>query len=311
MAFTRLVIQPQLTFADFVPQYLGIVKGNMSPTTFEFYERTIERLLIPEFGHIRIADIKPLHIQNFIRKLSETTAEAKNKDIEAHALTPATIRRYVTCLKSIFKQAMKLDLISVNPTNSEKISLPKIIQPKIEIFTKQEAQEIMNCLLNESLQFQVMIQIAIITGARRGELVGLKFSDIDFDNKKITIERSAIKLKGKPIATKEPKDYEIRTISVNDYCIQLIKLLQEEKEKEKEQLGESWVGNNWLFTQMERRNNEPSDPYKMVFQIFSKAQSKAQKIPLSQTHFRNIVIIRRLEYQARAGQIRTRRYRND
>ena len=79
------------------------------------------------YNSITIAEIKPLHIQNFIKKLSETTAEAKHKDLKANTLKPATISRYITCLKSIFKQAMKLDLISVNPTNSEKISLPKIV----------------------------------------------------------------------------------------------------------------------------------------------------------------------------------------
>ena len=268
---------PKLTFAEFVPQYLSIVKGNMSPTTYEFYDRTIERLLLPEFGHIRIAEIKPLHIQNFIKKLSETTAEAKHKDLKANTLKPATISRYITCLKSIFKQAMKLDLISVNPTNSEKISLPKIVQPKIEIFTKQEAQKIMNCLLDESLQFQVMIQIAIITGARRGELVGLKFSDIDFENKKITIERSAVKLTGQSIITKPPKDYEIRTISVNDYCIQLIKLLQEEKEKEKELLGESWVGDDWLFTQWNGEIMNPQTPTKWFSKFLKKHKLKHRK----------------------------------
>ena len=120
----------------------------------------------------------------------------------------------------------------------------------------------MKCLLDESLQFQVMIQIAIITGTRRGELVGLKFSDIDFENKKITIERSAVKSTGQSIITKPPKDYEIRTISVNDYCIQLIKLLQEEKEKEKEQLGESWVGDDWLFAQWNGEIMNPQTPTK-------------------------------------------------
>lgn len=252
----------KLTFADFIPQYLSIVKDIMSPTTYEFYDRTIERLLIPEFGHLKLTDIKPIHIQNFITKLSETTAEVKKKDLETHTLSSATISRYITCLKSIFKYSMKLDLISVNPTDTQKISMPKIVQPKIEIFSEQEAQEMLNCLLEEDLQFQVLIQLAIITGARRGELVGLKFSDIDFMNKKITIERSAIKLQGKPIATKAPKDYEVRTISVNDYCIQLIKLLQEEKEREKNRLGDLWIGDDWLFTQWNGEIMNPQTPTK-------------------------------------------------
>ena len=65
----------------------------------------------------------------------------------------------------------------------------------------------------EDLQFQVLIQLAIYMGARRGEIVGLKFSDIDFNTRQIGVERSAYKLKGESIKTKAPKDNEKRTSS--------------------------------------------------------------------------------------------------
>lgn len=70
---------------------------------------------------------------------------------------------------------------------------PKAQAPKIEIFAKQEAAQMLEALENEDLQFQTLIQLAIFTGARRGELVALKFSDIDFEQRKITIERAAYK----------------------------------------------------------------------------------------------------------------------
>lgn len=268
---------PKLTFADFVPQYLSIIKNSISPTTYEFYERTIERLFMSEFGHLKLMDIKPLHIQNFINKLSEMTADTQNNDETARTLSATTIRRYVTCLKSIFKQAMKLDLIAVNPTDSQKISMPKIVQPKLEIFTKQEAQTMLSCLVNEDLQFQVMIQIAIITGARRGELVGLKFSDVDFNSRKITIERAAIHLSGQQTTTKPPKDYEIRTISVNEYCIELIKLLKQEKEERRERLGDEWIGDDWLFTQWNGEIMNPQTPTKWFTKFLKRNNLKHRK----------------------------------
>ena len=70
------------------------------------------------------------------------------------------------------------------------IVVPKIVTPEVEIFTKQEAAAILDALADEPLQFQACIQLAILTGARLGELVALKFSDVDFDNHKIKIERA-------------------------------------------------------------------------------------------------------------------------
>ncbi len=268
---------PKLTFKDFIPQYLGIIRNIISPTTYESYVNCINRLLIPEFGHMKLASIKPIHIQSFIQKLCETTADCKAKNVEEHKLSASTVQRYLTCLKSIFKQAAKLDLIGMNPTDSAKLTMPKIVNPKIEIFTKQEAQKMLSCLVDEELQFQVLIQIAIITGARRGELVGLKFSDIDFENNKITIERSAIKLKGQPITTKPPKDYEVRTIAVNEYCINLIRLLQKEKQSTRQRLGTAWCGDDWLFTQWNGEIMNPQTPTRQFAKFLERHELKHRK----------------------------------
>lgn len=180
-----------------MPQYLAIAKNSLSKDTLERYEQTIQRFIIPELGYLKLTDVKPIHIQNFINKLCDTKVQrsAKWQDSE-RTLSAASITRYMNVVKSIFRQAFKLGLISENPTNSQRLTLPKVATPKIEIFTKQEAQEMLTCLLKDDIQFQVLIQLAIITGARRGELVALKFSDVNFDTHMITIERAAIKLKG-------------------------------------------------------------------------------------------------------------------
>ena len=135
----------------------------------------------------------------------------------------------------------------------------------------------LTCLENEELQFQVLVQLAIMTGARCGELVGLKFTDIDFDSGKITIERSAYKIAGQPIAVKPPKDYEIRTISVNSYCIELIRLLQAEKLRQSQELGSQWHNENWLFTQWNGEIMNPQTPTKQFAKFLKRYGLKHRK----------------------------------
>lgn len=106
----------------------------------------------------------------------------------------------------------------------------------------------LSCLECEPLQYQVLVQLALFTGARRGELAALKFSDIDFDTNKIMIERSAYKLSKQKIQFKSPKDNEARTVTLSLACIELIKLLQQEKQKEAAKLGTKWQEGDWLFT---------------------------------------------------------------
>ena len=135
----------------------------------------------------------------------------------------------------------------------------------------------LQCLESEALQFQVLIQLAIMTGARCGELVGLQFSDFDYSGGKVTIERSAYKIAGQPIAVKPPKDYEVRTIDINRHCIQLVMLLHAEKQRQAELLGSQWVGGEWLFTQWNGEILNPQTPTKQFAKFLKKNGLKHRK----------------------------------
>ncbi len=268
-----------MRFADFIPKYLETTKSTLAPTTHEYYTRIINDLIIPAFGHLKFKDITPSHVQQFIQQLASAPKEKRNSQpVEnGETLSPSSIRRYLTVLQSIFKQAVKLGLISDSPAKVERLTLPKAQSPKIEIFTKQEAAQMLEALENEDLQFQTLIQLAIFTGARRGELVALKFSDIDFEQRKITIERAAYKIKGQPLATKPPKDYETRTVTINESCCELLKLLKAEKIESAQRLGSQWLGGNWVFTQWNGEMMNPMTPTKQFSKFLARNGLKHRK----------------------------------
>jgi len=263
---------PRLTLDDFIPQYFEIVRDSLSPTTYEFYQRCVELHISPLLGHLKLKDIKPVHIQDFIKKISTHKVRESTEKRSA-----STVRRYLTVLQSVLKQAVKLELLSTNPASAEKLTIQKSVAPKVEIFTKQQAAEMLSCLEKEELQFQVLIQLAIMTGARRGELTCLKFSDFDYDANKMTIERAAVKLKGQSTQIKPPKDYEIRTISVSPFCIELVKMLKAEKLREAERLGDKWQGGDWLFTQWNGEIMNPQTPTKQFSKFLEKNGLKHRK----------------------------------
>ena len=155
---------------------------------------------------------------------------------------------------------MKLELIQTNPANADRLTMPKPITPQVEIFTRTEAQEMLLCLDSEPLQYKVLVYLALMSGAREGELVALKFSDVDFINNKITIERAAYKLKGEPVTTKPPKDNDIRTVKVDEYTIDLIRQLRAEKEQERLRLGTAWLNSDWIFTTWNGSIMHPATP---------------------------------------------------
>lgn len=259
--------QKNITMEMFIPQYLEIAKESLSPTTYEFYTSIINRFILPMLGHHKISEIKPVHVQAFISQLNHIESAAPN----AHKpISPNTVKRYLCVLQSIFRLAIKLGMIIENPASAQKLTMKKPVKPEIDIFTKQEAAEMLAALETEPLQFQVLIQLAIMTGARRGELVALKFSDFDRVSNQVTIQRAAIKLSGEQAQIKPPKDYEIRTVSITPEMIQLVQQLQQEKQRERRMLGSQWQGDEWLFTQWNGEMMNPQTPTKQFSKFLAR-----------------------------------------
>jgi len=257
-----------MKLSDFCVQYLELKSGKLAPTTLKYYEQIFDKRVIPALGHMKLKDIKPMHVQKFILQLQSdnmiienkgnkgTTPpkrirkSEKNEDLEAKTrLSNTSIKRYFVAFQSLMALAYKMELITSNPAKAEKLDLPPLPPAHTEIFTKKEAAEMLACLEKEELKYQVLVQLAIILGARRGELMALKWGSINFENKKLTIKASNYKITGEPIKTKLPKDYKIRTISISDYCIELLTRYKQEQDNEAEKLGDQWHNEDWVFTQ--------------------------------------------------------------
>lgn len=258
------VVDPTIRLCDFCEKYLEIAKGTLSPTTYAFYQEQIRSLIVPALGHFKLKDITAAHVQQYIQQLSDMPISTRAGECSKSGarLSPSTVRRRLAVLQAVLKQAVKLGIIPETPAKAEKLTIPKVKQPKIEIFSKQEAAQMLACLEMEDIQFQTLIQLAIFMGARRGELVALKFSDVDFEQSKITIARAAVKLKGQKTIIKPPKDYEVRTVTVNQSCLELIKLLRAEKAREAARLGTQWINGGWLFTTWNGEIMNPQTPTK-------------------------------------------------
>lgn len=98
-------------------------------------------------------------------------------------------------------------------------------------------------------QLRVLFNLAIYAGLRKGELLALEWSDIDFENNTVTVSKAVSVVAGKQI-TKEPKaETSRRTVSIPHFLTQRIKALRRERLKCRLTLGDYWQGGEWLFIQ--------------------------------------------------------------
>lgn len=230
---------------DFVPQFLQNVSNSLAVTTVDEYKRVLKTTVIPSMGHLKLKDIHPTHIQKFINNLASGEYRLDGKDT---GYSPATVKRYYAVLSSVISNAYQLGMISENPCDSGKIKLPRIEQ-ETQIYDEEKLSQMLSCLDNEPLMWQLYVHLALNTGCRRSELSALRWSSIDFENNQINVSKSLYKLKGQPTAEKDTKTHQTRPVSIPYYCIQLLRLYQSEQAEKRLRLGTKWVGTDYIFTQ--------------------------------------------------------------
>ena len=98
----------------------------------------------------------------------------------------------------------------------------------------------------------------------------MRFSDIDFANQTIKIRRAAYKTKGEESATKPPKDYETRTIDINQSCCDLLKQMKADKLSNAQRLGTKWIEGDWVFSQWNGLMMNPQTPTRQFSKFLAK-----------------------------------------
>ena len=213
--------------------YLPTKKLNASKKTIADYSDYFRLHILPFFGDCLLTEITPAMIQK--RLLDFGTDHAHSSTIKFYAI-----------LNNFFDMAFMDDSIKVNPML--KIKRPKqnkdeIQKPESEkALTVEQLRYVLECLENEPLKWRTFIHLCADTGCRRSELVALQWSDIDFDNLTVSINKSFGYTKEDGIYLTTPKNGKKRPVDIGEKSLKLL------QELHKEQLNNK-ILTAWVFTQ--------------------------------------------------------------
>jgi integrase len=209
-----------------------------------------EKRVYKAIGHLRLNKVTPRHIQSFILELNEA------------GLAPKTIKNYVYLISSIFNHAIKMQQVSFNPC--ENVTIPRQEQKDKEIYTPEETQKFLNLLSTadgKDLKFAVFFTLAIFSGFRRGEILGLEFKDIDMETGIINVNRASYWTKERGTYTDTPKTRTSRrSVKVPEEVIAFLKRFREYQNRQKSDLGDKWIEHDRLFTGWNGLPMNPNSP---------------------------------------------------
>lgn len=198
-------ISKSYTFNQWADKWLNVIKDTVTDSTYNGYEVAVRLHLKPYFQNARIIDIKQIDVQQYINKISKEVPHE-------------SVMKYKNCLNAIFEMAVDNDICYKNPCTNIKIT------PRIETNEKQTyTQEQTNLILEYAKTHKYGLEISILLeyGLRRGELLGLRWEDIDFENNILHIRKSVADIKNKDtgkieVIIKEPKNkYSIRQVPIS------------------------------------------------------------------------------------------------
>lgn len=250
----------KIRFAEFCKTYLEVKKDSLSPNTFQFYERIITDTLIPMFGTLWLRDIRTYHVQQFIQYLAN---DRPRGDGEEGSLSAATVKRYTTVLRSVLTLAYKMEYIEEDIGSAKRLEFPKISTNEIEVYSFDEINEVLSAAETEPLHIRVLVEVALFTGLRRAEIVGLKWDDIDFDERRLAVRRSIYKLKNTKAQEKDTKsDYSTRTIAIPERLCETLKEYRIHQDRHASFLGSAWKNLGYIFTEEDGYVMNPHTPTK-------------------------------------------------
>lgn len=250
-----------MTFNQFTKMWEeDYAEKELAPATFERYKGMLKGRILPYFGHYKLDLIKPPHILKFYDYLSKEHQVKRCKDNKGEtvlkALSSKTILEHHRLLRSMLQTAIYWQIIPYNP--AARIKPPKHTRPKIQCYDDIQSKQLLESLENEEIKFQTIVVLTLFTGMRRGEVLGLEWSDIDFKEGFVSISKANQYLASKGIFEKDPKtDSSVRIVAIPKVVVELLEKYKVWYNKQKAKCGDLWIDSNKLFVQW---NGKPMHP---------------------------------------------------
>jgi integrase len=229
------------TLSDWVHQHwLPSIESRVKPSTFDSYKRNLELHVLPRLGGRQLQQVTPSMLNRVYTDLLS----------EGHLTKPSglsvkTVRYIHTILHKTLADAVDSGLITVNVAERSKPPKPRS-RPAAEIgfWTAEELGVFLELVRRHRLE--AAWHLAAMTGMRRGEVLGLRWKDIDFDAARISVRQALVSVSYK-VMVSTPKNHRARVIDIDPDTNQLLKRHRNSQRLDREELGADYQDSDLVF----------------------------------------------------------------
>lgn len=244
-----------------------------------------------ELSAVSVGTIKSLRMGNNVNQTTankicvalELPLDKLFKPVSENSkLSSASVHYHHRVLSTILSTAVEWQIIPFNPC--KRVKPPKNTKQAPKYLDDKQVIKFFECLESEPIKYQIMFKCCVFLGLRNGELMGLEWKDIDFQNNVIHIRRESLYLSSKGIYTEDGKtSMSKRTIKGSSALLLSLKAYKAEQAKERLKLGDRWINSDRLFVKW---NGEPAHPdsFRLWLSKFTKKNDLTKITPHKLRH---------------------------
>lgn len=243
--YTASAVKFETVAEEWLTEY---AEPNLRSTTYARM-KLLRKRVYSVIGHLRIDKITTRDVQKFISSLSKDGVNQKT----GGPLSPKTVRHYLSYISDIFEYSIRMGYVSENPCR--KVFPPRLKSVEKQIYSQEELVMLLTKMEDAPVKYRVFFFLAAYSGFRRGEMLGLEWKDVDFDNSVISVCRTSSYTADRGTHAADTKTRNSRrALKISSYIMTLLQELREEQREDAVKYGSKWVETDRLFTKW---NGEP------------------------------------------------------
>lgn len=235
------------TVAKFLDGWLEhTLKARAKPRSVESFASIVNKHIVPALGRIRLDKLTPQQVQALLEKKRQPykTKTRSGKAIEKHGLSPQSVASIRTVLRSALGQALKWGMVARNVATL--VDPPRIPRPQNHVIDADGARKLLDAARGE--RFEAILVLALTLGMRRGEILGLRWCDINFDERSIRINQALQRVGGKLQVTEVKTERSRRVVAVPDSVVRALKARRARQAQDRLVAGSDWKDGELVFT---------------------------------------------------------------